>query len=266
MKHMIRDWFVWFCYRVGVVKLWQRQSTQPLVRVLAFHDVADGVWFASLIDTLRKRYHILSPADFESRTYKPEKINLLLTFDDGYDSWVTNVVPVMQKYNLSGIFFVSTGIIESANDVEKSARFMREQLLIAPKKPLTREGLQTLHQSGQMIGGHTHSHVSLRGDHLPQAKAEILDNKQLLENQLDIEVKHFAYPFGTRVDFSTETTSLLRQLGFTYVYTAVTGFVGSDQSEIPRTLVEKNQSIESVCRWIAGGYDIFARIIAWLKK
>ncbi len=266
MKHLIRDGFIWACCRFGLVALHQRQAKKPLVRVVAFHDVADLAWFESLIATLSDRYHILQPADFVSGNFNNEKINLLLTFDDGYDSWVTTVLPVLEQHHLRGIFFVSTQILEVANDEEEATTFARKQLLLSPKKLLTTAGLHTLHQSGQVIGAHTHSHVSLGKVSLAAAQTEVTKNKAVLEQQLGTKISHFAYPFGTRIDFSAATTTLVQEHNFTHIYSAISGFLSRADSEIPRTLVEKNQPIMSVCRWIEGGYDIFARITGWFKK
>jgi peptidoglycan/xylan/chitin deacetylase (PgdA/CDA1 family) len=49
--------------------------------------------------------------DFFSGRLSAEKINVVITFDDGYKSWVTNVLPALKELELPATFFVSSGFV-----------------------------------------------------------------------------------------------------------------------------------------------------------
>jgi len=74
---------------------------------------------------------------------------------------------------------------------------------------------------------------------------------------LDIGIIDFAYPFGVSRDYSKETEMIVRSEGYRYVYVAEPGFMMSPEVHIPRTLIEKGQSLRSVTSWMSGGYDVF---------
>ena len=75
-------------------------------------------------------------------------------------------------------------------------------------------------------------------------------------------VTDFAYPFGRKIHRTDSVLELLTKVGYTSVYTAVSGFVPSKQrvAEIPRMCIEKNQLIVDIQYWIEGSYDIFSRL------
>jgi peptidoglycan/xylan/chitin deacetylase (PgdA/CDA1 family) len=61
------------------------------------------------------------------------------------------------------------------------------------------------------IGGHTVHHVSLRNQAKEVIAEEILEGTNELSNHLKIPIKHFAYPYGSKDDFSIELISFLEK-------------------------------------------------------
>lgn len=236
------------------------RRTGPLVRVLCFHDVDDAVWFESVISTLVENYEVITPQQFQANDFDPEKIHILLSFDDGYQSWVDTCLPVLERYNCKGLFFINSGLLDSAPDEVKVATYMQKRLLITPKIALSWEGARSLLIQGHTIGGHTVNHPSLGKVELSAAQTEILQDKNKIEKELGIILTDFAYPFGTKKDFSADTQRAVRfSAGYTSQYSALTGFVRTTNAKkiIPRTLVEKNFPPHKLHQWIMGGYDIF---------
>jgi peptidoglycan/xylan/chitin deacetylase (PgdA/CDA1 family) len=229
----------------------------PLVRVVAFHDIPNREWFETLIERLLDEYTFITPEQFHKKEFNTGQINILCTFDDGYQSWIDTVLPVFKKYHLKGLFFVNSGLIDSPN----TDAYMQEQLRITPKPALTWSGVKTLLEHGHSIGGHSKTHLdlaTLNGDILQK---EIEDDKKRIEENIDEKIIDFAYPFGRRYHYSTEVTAAVTSIGYTYAYTAESNFASVETLlTVPRTLIEKEQSKESVVRWINGGYDLFSRL------
>jgi len=74
------------------------------------------------------------------------------------------------------------------------------------------------------IGGHAVTHASLRDLEKDQAFREIDDGRKRLIAQLDVPVRHFAYPYGESSNFSSREFALVARAGY---HTAVTNISGN---------------------------------------
>ncbi len=259
MKHKVRDLIILCISLSGVSYLYRVYLRRygPLVRILCFHDVADKDWFEQVIEMISKNYHLITPEDFKTKEFATDKINILLTFDDGYQSWIDNCLPVLEKYQAKGIFFINSGLLDIAHDVNEVEKYMKERLLILPKKALTWSGAKQLIEAGHTIGGHTVSHPNLASLSLGEAKEEITSDKTRIESVLGLVIDNFAYPFGTK-SHTTEDLINFTETLYSYQYSAMTGFVEDSRDKlIPRTLMEKNQFLSRIKSWICGSYDVF---------
>ena len=266
-KHFIRDLLI-VCFSIlGLSFLYRRYMRQkgPLVRVICFHDVSDRTWFESTIDTIQTRSNILTPDAFHKNEFDPEQLNVLITFDDGYQSWIDVALPVLAERNMKALFFVNSGLLDVAEDSEKSEEFMRSYLRIRPRKPLTWGGAQALVMAGHTIGGHSTHHHDLISVSEDVCRREIQDDRNRITSILGVVPIDFAYPFGTRSNFNTATRKCATDAGYTHIYIAETGFLSGPKTEVPRTLVELGQSRASLTSWLYGGYDIFAFIARKLR-
>ncbi len=268
MKHNIRDSIIFLIDALGISALYRMYQHRqgPLVRVIVFHDVADASWFGEVIAHCVQNYNVLTPADFQAQKFDSTRINILLTFDDGYQSWVDVCAPVLKKHNLKALFFINSGLLDIAFDSTKVTTYMRERLFLSPKAPLTWDGAKILQSHGHTIGGHSVGHYNLAILGQSELEREIIDDKKRIEEQLGITLTDFAYPFGQKIHRTDNILELLTKVGYTSVYTALSGFVPSKHgvAEIPRMCIEKNQPIASVQYWIEGSYDIFCSIIRML--
>ena len=111
----------------------------------------------------------------------PEK-PILLTFDDGYGGHYEYVYPLLKKYKYPGIFSIYTknmGINTGRSHVTW------EQLKEMANDPLV------------TISGHSKTHppdlTKLSDEELIP---EIVESKQLLEENLGIQIRYFTYPVG----------------------------------------------------------------------
>ncbi len=258
IKHITRDTVICLFDKTGISRLYRKQVRKkgPLVRVIAFHDVKEKEWFETVIETLVSNYHVITPEQFHIKEFDSEKINILITFDDGYQSWVDVCLPVLKARNLKALFFINSGLLDIASDPTSVTAYMRERLFLAPKAPLTWDNAKALLTEGHTIGGHSVGHYNLAVLDQSMLEREIKDDKKRIEAQLSITLTDFAYPFGRTNNYNFNVFGVVQQAGYTWQYSAVSSFVTS-ATVTPRTLVEKDQPIESLKRWIEGGYDIF---------
>jgi peptidoglycan/xylan/chitin deacetylase (PgdA/CDA1 family) len=68
--------------------------------------------FEQSIAYLSKRYKFINPEEYSTLYFKkkkPEKPVLMLTFDDSSHTLYTNVLPVLKRYSVPAVVFVTTG-------------------------------------------------------------------------------------------------------------------------------------------------------------
>jgi len=109
---------------------------------------------------------------------------------------------------------------------------------------LTWEQLRVLKQESlATIGNHTYSHLAFTGCSDEEIKEDINEAAQEMKKNADINMTHFAFPFGEATAVSQHDIELVKQLGFDTSATTRDGLVcyGSDPLELPRLFVtEKN--------------------------
>lgn len=262
MKSSIRNLFVYLFAYSGVAFVYRKWVGRhgPLVRVVAFHDVDDAVWFEHIIQSLKHDFTIITPEAFETSSVSKEQISIVISFDDGYASWVETCLPILERYGIKALFFINSGLLDVGANEYAAQKYVSQNLRLSPKRTLTWEGAKVLHYAGHTIGGHTVHHTSLRGAGEEVIRAEVQEERQHIEQRLGIIPKHFAYPFGAARDYSEETEKLIHEFGYEYVYIAEPGFVVKGEKHIPRTLIEKHQSYKCLHRWVLGSYDIFTHL------
>lgn len=78
-------------------------------KVINFHEICDMDWFESVIAYLAKKYQMISAEQLYDYYYNRKKIEnaCLITVDDGHLSSYDVIYPVLKKYNVPAVFFVS---------------------------------------------------------------------------------------------------------------------------------------------------------------
>ncbi len=115
--------------------------------------------------------------------------NIVLTFDDGYLDFYTTVYPLLQRWQLPAILFVTTGFVE-----ERVAYPMVSYPHLAVE-PVTWGMLAEMAASGLVtLGAHTHTHPDLTAVAPEAVEEELTKPLALLQERIGITPKHFCYP------------------------------------------------------------------------
>ncbi|HEX8964862.1 MAG TPA: polysaccharide deacetylase family protein [Patescibacteria group bacterium] len=135
---------------------------------------------------------------------------IILTFDDGHWDLATDVLPILKKYNVHATAYIVAGFIGTNSD------------------SLNRAQMQELIDSGLIdIGAHTVHHISLKGQPLAKVQNEVDESKTMLEQEYNLKVYSFAYPYGA---FDQQAVNIVKQAGFTTATSTVPGIVQSQQN------------------------------------
>lgn len=203
---------------------------KAVARFVMFHDVPPETLghFKANLHFLKRNTNVVSLDDFFSGRLSYKKINTVITFDDGYKSWVTDAIPVLQELDLPATFFVTSGFIGLST--ADAAEFMRSKLLLTPSPQRIPGGLDSddvkrIVDEGFTVGGHTINHCILSEprDNV-QLRYEITEDKMRLERILGIKIQYFAYPSGAYHNPEIDLTEVLRESGYRGAITTVPGF------------------------------------------
>lgn len=125
-------------------------------------------------------------------------------------------------------------------------------------RPLTVEEVKQLADGERIeIGAHTVSHSMLSALPASDQRREIQQSKADLEEILGYPVRSFAYPFGTLSDYTSETVSLVKQIGFDCACSNFKEVVqpGADLFQLPRLIVRdwnREEFANRVASWFRG--------------
>lgn len=116
----------WALSRSGMGLALRRLPTWSGVLTLCFHRIgsAEGsawertLWDATLEELdrrlrfLRRHAEVIAPDELLRLDAPPRGPHVLLTFDDGYREWATEVLPLLRSHGVRAAFFLATGFID----------------------------------------------------------------------------------------------------------------------------------------------------------
>lgn len=143
---------------------------------------------------------------FDDKKSLPPK-PVILTFDDGYRDFYTDVFPILKKYQTKAVVFVVPNFLDKQNNLDT---WMLSELV--------KSGLVE-------IGAHTMDHFYLTGLPFEMLKYQVVQSKKDLEKRLGFEVVSFAYPYGA---FDNQAIDVVKNAGFKTAVTTINGFFAQD--------------------------------------
>lgn len=195
------------------------QSEFPAA-VLFYHRIADNAanpWtmstsqFTKQLDWLEANADVVSLDEIQHscRLGKRNRLQVAITFDDGYSDNMEFAIPEICRRNLPCTYFVSNSFVRDRqafpHDVERAC----------PLPPNTKREIRQIADMGISIGAHTDSHLNL-GKPWPQAtlQKEIVDPRSELQDWTGQPIHHFAFPYGQITNHSQSAIDLIAKVGY----------------------------------------------------
>lgn len=122
---------------------------------------------------------------------------------------------------------------------------------------LTESEVQELAKGGLVeVGAHSINHPVLSSISQPEQELEIHQSRKKLESILGTSVTSFAYPYGTKSDYNSQTVATVKNLGFDCACSNFAEVVwrGSARFELPRFLV-RNWNGEKFAELLKGWFN-----------
>ncbi len=159
----------------------------------------------------------VSLTDWSAREPSPGR-QATVTFDDAFLDLRVNALPVLQQLGVCAVTYVVAGKLGGTNDWDAAAGAQLCPLM-------DRADLLAWQAAGQEIGSHGMTHVHLTRVSPAQARAEIFDSKNKLEDLAGRAVRHFCYPYG---DVNPAIRDLVGEAGYRTATTTERGLNGAD--------------------------------------
>jgi peptidoglycan/xylan/chitin deacetylase (PgdA/CDA1 family) len=190
---------------------------RPAPRILMYHSISlvardpnhvcvSPHRFAQQMDYLRRRrlrgvsIRELLAAAAEGR----DRRLVGLTFDDGFDDYVTNALPVLQRLGFTATLYPVVDLLGKTNVWDPGEPTLR--LVDA-------EQARELAATDTEVGSHTLSHAHLTSLDDAELEAEVVRSREQLGEILGREVAGFCYPYG---EHDGRVVEAVRRAGYDY--------------------------------------------------
>jgi peptidoglycan/xylan/chitin deacetylase (PgdA/CDA1 family) len=158
-------------------------------------------------------YRCADPIRLEDPATKWGDRELVLTFDDGYDDFYTEVFPLIESHGLKPLVFLPAGRIGDENRWDQAVGLRARRLLDAAQ-------IRELRRHGVRFGSHTLTHPLLVRIDDAQLRRELVESKRRLEDLLGDEVNTLAYPYGAT---NQRVRTAVIEAGYKLAFTTLEG-------------------------------------------
>lgn len=164
--------------------------------------VENKIVFRNFIEFISTKCTLLKIEDAVNMIIKGEKINkpyVAFTFDDGFEECYSIIAPILEDFNCNAAFFINSNYIDSDNEYKV---LFEKRINVYNKTPMSWKNIKELHSRGHIIGSHTKDHMNLSNISKKHLIAQLRDDKNKLESELNYKCEYFAWPYGQKQHFS----------------------------------------------------------------
>jgi peptidoglycan/xylan/chitin deacetylase (PgdA/CDA1 family) len=161
-----------------------------------------------------------------------------LTFDDGYQDFVTEALPILSRHGFTATVFVVAGRLGQSNIWDRPG----------PQKALmTAEHVRMAANAGMEVGSHSLRHTPLPALGDDALLAEVEQSRAVLQNVTGQQVNGFCYPYG---DLTRREAAAVRNAGYEYGC-AVRRSDLTGRYALPRTFIgDRDGAARMFAKWV----------------
>jgi len=198
------------------------------------------------------KYQIITVSEmlqyFQRKTVPLKSV--VLTFDDGYQSLLTNATPILESFNFSATLFLLTGAVGKKSYAEFNTEYSS---FPGSDHPLNWSELKTMEGSGWDIQSHSHSHQIHNIIPDRALELEMRSSKEQIEYNLKKIVSFYSYPCGS---YDTRCLQMLKKIGYKAAFSVHPGMAkwSSDIRRLPRIEIDKYVDLDCFKRKVETGF------------
>jgi peptidoglycan/xylan/chitin deacetylase (PgdA/CDA1 family) len=170
---------------------------------------------------------------------------VVITFDDGFQGSADHAVPVLRAHKFTAVFYLVAGLMG------ETSRWLLPELGMELSL-MSWDTARRLAADGFQCGAHTVTHPRLAELDPSRRRAELLDARSRLEDELGRPVVHLAYPYGS-YDHAVQVTAA--GAGYVTACSTRAGLSGADDDLLALhrvTIYGHDSLIDFACRLRSG--------------
>jgi peptidoglycan/xylan/chitin deacetylase (PgdA/CDA1 family) len=178
-----------------------------------------------------------------------------LTFDDGYENFLQDALPTLERFGFSATVFVVGGMLGGENIWDEVPRM----------RLLGAEGVREAAERGIEIGSHGMGHLRMSDLEPEQLEREVVESRRVLGEVSGQAVQGFCYPYG---NLDQAAVQAVRRAGYSYAYALRKRAEGS-LYDLPRPLVwelDNPLTLTAKLRFHPLFSDIYSDVVHKLTK
>ncbi|RYG44805.1 polysaccharide deacetylase family protein, partial [bacterium] len=137
-----------------------------------------------------------------------------ITFDDGYENFLTHALPALRHNGLFGTVFLVADRFGGTNDWDEGGERLLDEAQIAHCL-----------EGGTEFGSHTSTHLDLKAASDEDAYREIIESRRKIGDTIHQEVRAFCYPYGR---YDDRVRAFVAQAGYRTACSTRKGANGPD--------------------------------------
>lgn len=261
---LIKEAFFW-ALEYGQINRLFRHLNRGKVKVLLYHSITPrGTFFANgvapsdflrQVHHFRKHYHVVAAGALDDpNAYRSDRINLVISFDDGFKDNRTVASEILHRVGLSAIFFLISDCLEQGNVPAFVRRKLGHAESVQAYRTIDKADVGEMRSYGMVIGAHSVRHDDYTVLDYQDGIDDAAEAQQQLQSQIGVTVDNFAYPWGRFL--KGQETDLLR------IYRRV--FLTDHGFNVPCDRVMFRNEVFStpqVCAAASGSLDFFRGLL-----
>jgi peptidoglycan/xylan/chitin deacetylase (PgdA/CDA1 family) len=160
---------------------------------------------------------------------------LVVTFDDGYENFATQAMPILRRVGFTATVFLVGNQIGGTNEWDHRGGDVVEPLLSAQQ-------IRECRDEGIEFGSHTLDHADLVAVSSAESRRQVFESKSRLEEIVGKPVYTFCYPYGRK---TAETITMVRDAGYRLACSVRGGYntVETDRYSLNRINLRSDTSL-----------------------
>lgn len=227
-----------------------RRLNRGRIKVLLFHNVTPGgrdfdnalapEEFEAQLRHLKRHYNVLGiDQSGDWRGYRPDRVNVLISFDDGFINNLQFALPILEREGVPAVFFLIADCVATGSPppfAEKYGSGDRQAY-----RTIDAQGARALLDAGMTIGSHSLAHRDFSQLSDAEAQADATAAREKLRALLDTDIGLFAFPWGKHRPGQEQQMAAL----YWRVFLTDHGFAWPDDVVIPRNEVAGSMQLRA---------------------
>lgn len=180
---------------------------------------------------------------------------VVVTFDDGTADFVERALPILVERGIPACLYVATDFVERGRTFPHGGT------------PLSWEALREAVSTGLVtVGSHTHRHAVMDRLSPETAGVELDRSRELIQDRLGIEARHFAYPKAVLSSVAVEAEVRSRFTSAALGGNRVNPYGRTDPYRLGRTPIQSSDAMRWFLRKKDGGLALEGSVREMLNR